>query len=281
MSMRIFSARWFGAALILIALVGYVWSIGQLSLTERHRRTDELSVYLPPIAQLIGAAGDRYLAANVGVFRTFIEGTGRLSPGAYEILARIHSDAALFNPGHEDNYYVAAAILPWAGHVAETQYVLSRAMQSRPYDYMPPLLFAFHQRHFERNDVAAADTLRAAAPRLADEQKRLAFEVLAARWYEKAEGGGAAAVLRLMADQTRNSNFAKYLNRRADRLDAIASLEAAVGEWKNRHGSSPATLDELITGGLLKQLPTDPFDGTFTLLPDGQVFVVEKMKKGS
>ena len=280
MSKCVVLARWLGVVLVLCALGGYVWSVSALSSKERSYKKGELSVYFPPIAQLIGAGGDRYLAANAGVFRTFMVGTDQLSPKAYEILARIHSDAALFNPGHEDNYYVAAAILPWAGHVAEAQYVLSRAMQVRPHDYMPPLLFAFHQRHFKKNGVAAANTLRAAAPLLTDEKQRLAFEVMAARWYEMAEGEAAAAMLRLMAEQTRSADFARYLYRRAERLDAVASLEVAVAEWKDRHGSYPISFDKLIDGGLLKQLPRDPFNGTFTLSPDGKVLVVDKKKDG-
>lgn len=272
--------RWMGAGLALFALGGHLYAVHTLSGAERTRSREELLVYLPPVAQLVSAAGDRYLAANVAVFRTFVAGTDRLNPGEYEILARLHQDAALFNPGHEDNYYVAAAILPWAGHVAEAQYVLARAMSARPYDYLPSLLFAFHQRHFEKNGIAAAETLRAAALRMPDENDRLAFESLAALWYEKAEGSSASAVLRLMAERTRSREFSAYLNRRADRLEAIGRLESAVNAWKRERSSLPASIADLVEAGYLTEVPLDPFGGSFSLSPRGEIVVVER-KKGS
>ena len=270
--------RWMGAGITLFAFLGHLYAVERLSGAERARARDELLVYLPPVVQLVGAVGDRYLAANFAVFRTFMVGTDRLAPGEYEILAKLHEDAALFNPGHEDNYYVAAAILPWAGHVAEAQYVLARAMSARPYDYLPSLLFAFHQRHFEKDGIAAAETLRAAALRMPDENNRLAFESLAALWYEKAEGSSASAVLRLMAESTRNREFSAYLNRRADRLDAIGRLESAMNAWKLERGNLPASVADLVAAGYLTEVPLDPFGGSFSLSPRGEIVVVESNK---
>lgn len=261
---------------LMLALFGYGYAVDRLSTKERPRVRDELAIYLPPVAQLLGAGGDRYLAANMDVFRTFMAGTGRLRPEEYEILARLHVDAALFNPGHEDNYYVAAAILPWAGHVSEAQYVLGRAMESRPHDYMPALLYAFDQRHFQKDPVAAAGTLRKAAARSQDERTRISLEVMAANWYEKAEGSGAAAILRLMAAQTRNKDFAAHLNRRAARLDAMAAIEVAVDRWKLERSDLPHSVVDLVHDGFLLAEPVDPFGGSWSITKDGKVTVTEK-----
>ncbi|ANQ86512.1 hypothetical protein dqs_3491 [Azoarcus olearius] len=268
------------SVLVLLAGLGYWASVSLLSEQVRRRGADDLAVYLPPVAQLVAAAGDRYLAANVDVFRTFMIGPGPFSPEVYEILARLHADAALLNPGHEDNYYVAAAILPWAGRVSEAQYVLRRAMALRPRDFLPPFLYAFNQRQFQNDPLGAVDTLRTAAPKLQDEQSRLAFEVLAARWYEKAEGANAAEVLRIMASQTRNPAFAAYLERRAGRLEAISRLEAALAEWRRTRGGSPPDLDALVRHQYLPELPRDPFGGSFRLSPEGNISVIER-KQGA
>lgn len=267
---------WIGTIVVLFALLGHIYAVERLSRASRLQPRDEISVYLPPVAQLVSAAGDRYLAANFAVFRTFMAGTGKLGTGEYEILAWLHADAALFNPGHEDNYYVAAAILPWAGHVKEAQYVLSRAIGARPHDYLPPLLFGFHQWHFEKDGVAAAETLRAAASRMPDETNRLAFESLAAAWYERAEGSSASAVLRLMAAQTRNVDFATYLRRRADRLEAISTLESAVTAWRKDRNDLPTSVADLVAAGYVSRAPIDPFGGGFGLSPEGEILVVER-----
>lgn len=267
-------------ALIAGAGVGLALSVAHLKLEPRPRHTAEIVFYLPPPAQLVSAAGDRYLAANVSVFRTFMEDTTRpLTPEGYSILANLHKDAAFLNPGHEDNYYVAAAILPWAGYVTETQYVLSRAIEGRPKDHLPGFLYAFNQRHFEKNPYAAAVTLRQTASRMPEGQNRLALEALSAAWFERSEGSNAAGLLRALAESTRNKAFAAYLARRANRLENMATIERAVQKWSEKVvNGTPPTMDLLLRGGYLSAMPTDPFFGQYAISQAGKVIVIEKGK---
>lgn len=265
--------------LLLTIALGAYWAATQaLFESPRKKQSDDVLVYLPPVVQLIGAAGDRYLAANVDVYRIFAAGAGPMPKEAHAILAQLHADAALFSPGHEDNYYVAGTLLPWVGHVGEAQYVLARAMKVRPYDYMPAFLHAFNQRRFYKDAAGAVATLREAATRVSDERNRLALEALAAHWLERSAGSGAAVVLRAMAEQTRNPAFAKHLQMRATRLEAIAQIESALEQWARAEGAVRPKLEDLVKRGYLEQLPEDPFGGSFTLSPEGKVTVIERRK---
>lgn len=276
--MRISRGTLLSTMMLAILAFGYVVAVSMLAVRPRDRVAEgELEVYMPPPLQLISAVGDRYLAANIAVFRCFMVGAEqRMRPESYTLLARLHVDAALFNPGHEDNYYVAAAILPWEGHVKETQYVLARAMDVRTQDYLPAFLYAFNQRQFERDARGGAKTLLAAASKLTDSGVRTSLEALAARWLERSDGAAAISVLRSLAKSTRNPQFAAFLLKRVQRLENVSAIEQALARWRARDGGVPPSLDELVYQGDLQSMPEDPFGASYTVGNDGQVVITER-----
>ena len=276
--MRISRGTLLSTMTLAILAFGYVVAVSMLAERPRARIDEgELEVYMPPPLQLVSAVGDRYLAANVAVFRCFMVGAEqRMRPESYALLARLHVDAALFNPGHEDNYYIAAAILPWEGHVRETQYVLARAMEARTQDYLPAFLYAFNQRKFEHDARGGAKTLLAAASRLADSGVRTSLEALAARWFESADGTAAVDVLLSLAKSTRNPQFSAFLLKRVQRLENVGVIEQALERWKARRSDVPPSLDELVYQGDLQSTPEDPFGANYTIGKDGQVVITER-----
>lgn len=253
------------AALVLAAGL-FALSVSGLKEVKHPRMESEIRVALPLFAQVAMTGGDRYLAANLGAVRAQITDTSKMQRDEYKVLALVQQDAAWLNPYHEDNYYSAAAILPWYGQVKGAQAILRRASLARYYDYQPSLFYAFHRLHFYRDPVGASAWLRQAAVRLPDEQQRLVMEDLAARWVGKANDLEVAIrIVEGMAQQARRKDFQEYLSKRVVRLRGLLDLRNAAENYREKTGKAPQALQHLVTSGFLKSLPVDPFGVGFEL----------------
>lgn len=249
---------------ILVFLSMYVAIVDRLSMRQRGGAAVEATVYVPPLAQLAFSLGDKYLAANINVFRVFMMGAGAENSPVYALAARLQLDAAYFNGGHEDNYYVAAAILPWAGYVRDADYILEMAMQNRPWDNLPPFFRAFSELHFHRNPSRAAEILVTAAKKLPDQGQRISMESLAAQWAERGNLITAARMQRLLAQNTGNPAFRAYLSKRAIRTERLAYLRRKAEQYAKFFGHPIESPNDLVRTKLIAALPEDPLGGGYT-----------------
>lgn len=254
---------------ILLLLSGMAAHIVALSAMRKQSRQDvaiEMQVALPRLVQVFMAGGDRYLAANLAGFRALVSSTEKMNADNYHIQGIVQSDAAWLNPAHQDNYYIAAAILPWNGEVAAGDYVLRKAIDSRPFDWSPVFYYAFNRMYFDHDHVAAANWLRFGAKRAIDVNDHYLLENMAARWYEQGyDTRTAILVVEAMAKGARDSEFRKYLNMRVTRLNALLKLEKAAAEYQDRFHQSAASLAELKRSGVIDRIPEDPFGFGFAI----------------
>lgn len=264
------AAKWrtSGAWIVLAgATVVYLFAVGApRQQVAAPLSTPELIVSLPRFAQVLLAGGDRYLAANLANFRVLVASTERMGPEDYLVQARLQQDIAWLNPAHEDNYYVAAAILPWSGQHPAAQKILQRAADARPFDWQPLFYYGFGRYHFDRDPGAGAEALQVAAQRATDQSDQWALARLAAIWAEHGYHADAAArVVQGMADNAPPGAFRKYLAKRSQRLLDLSRLEKAAEEFRLRTGRPPARLEDLVGAGLLVRLPVDPLGYGFGL----------------
>lgn len=261
--MRWHGARLRAALLLSLASVMFFASVAWLGEKPRQTVSEEMQVVLPRSIQLVMAGGDRYLAANFSALRVVVA-SPTLSPGQYEVQAKVQTDIAWLNPAHEDNYYVAAALLPWNGQLDAGQEILKEAIDARPFDWLPIFYYAFNLYHFQGEAEQAGHWLQRGAERAAIEQERLTLQALGVKWIEKGSDLRLAAnVVRAMAEQSHSSGFKKYLNQRVERLLMLQSLRDAAKEYQAKRGSPLRSLDDLLAGGILKSLPADPFNVGF------------------
>lgn len=221
---------------------------------------------LPLFVQVALAGGDRNLAASWSALRALVTETARMAREEYQVLAQVQEDASWLNPAHEDNYYIAAAILPWEGQVAPTQSILRRATLARPFDYQPPFYYAFNQVHFRGDAAGASEWLRRAARNLPDPEEQLTLEDYAARWLDRSHDLDLAArIVDTMAAQAKRKDFAVYLRQRSQRLRDLAALRRAAAAYAERHQRPPESLDDLVRTGLIAKMPQDPFGSGFAI----------------
>lgn len=252
--------------LFLLGALLFVGTSVSLRDQKRVNASAEIEIALPLFVQVIMTGGDRFLAANLGSIRALITESARMRPDEYKILAKVQADASWLNPAHEDNYYVASAILPWNGQVDAAQTVLRRASLVRPFDYQPAFYYAFHLVHFKGDAAGASQWLSTAAAKLPDSDERLIMENFAARWLDKAEDIGLAiAVVESMAQQAKRKDFRDYLLQRAQRLRGLLSLRQAASAFQLKTGRPPQSLEQLVDGGMIAEIPADPFGVGYAL----------------
>lgn len=231
----------------------------------------ELLVSLPRSAQVLLAAGDRHLAANLAGFRVLVADTLRMNAADYAVQAKLQTDIAWLNPASEDNYYIAAALLPWNGQVDAAQFVLGRAADVRTFDYQPLFYLAFNTFHFLRDPATAAHQLLIGAERASDQRDQWALQSLAARWVERGyRTGEAAGIVAAMAKNAPPGSFRKYLGMRAQRLQDLAHLQDLARQFHERTGRDLRDLQELVSAGLIDAIPKDSIGFGYTVSTAGE-----------
>ena len=268
-------SRHIGGILAIAGFALYALTIPGLYRQPRTLSSDEMQVALPRFVQVIMSGGDRYLAANLSGFRALVASTETMSDDNYRIQGIVQSDAAWLNPAHEDNYYVAAAILPWNDQLEAGQFVLRQATNARSFDWQPPFFYAFNVLHFLKNPVEAAKWLRIAGQHSRDEAEQIQLQQMAAAWVSKGEDLELAVRMhRAMAKETKNKAFAAFLEKRALRLENLLAIERAVARYRELFGSAPAGIALLVERGLLPAVPVDPFGLQYTIDSNGKAQVL-------
>lgn len=262
-----------GALIVPLLFLGAFWILApKLDSLPRNTVAREIEVLLPVWAQVLMTAGDRNLAANVAAIRGAVVATEKMRPEEYDILAKVQLDASWLNPLHEDNYYIAGAILPWSGQFDAAQTILARATHARYFDYMPAFLYGFNLYHFKGDALGAAQWLRDAAVKLPEDDNRLVLQNIAARWAEKTKDPELAVrVVEALAKQAVRKDFKRYLETRVERLRMLLRLQEAARKFESMSGRRLNSLDELVSSGVLKALPVDPFGIGFTIDSSGEI----------
>lgn len=256
---------------LVLALV-FIATSERLKSVPRQSVSVEMQVALPLFVQVFMAMGDRKLAANIAAIRALVVSPEKMRPEEFKILAKVQEDVSWLNPAHEDNYYIAFAILPQYNELDAAQTILARAGRVRFFDYQPPFFYAFNQWYFKNDPAGASAWLREAAEKLPDPDQRLTMQNMAARWMDKVQDTELAIrVVEAMAKEARRKDFRAYLELRVVRLRQLHQLRTAATAYRERFGRSLSSLQELVDSGLLPALPQDPFGFGFDFDKQGEI----------
>lgn len=256
---------WFAWIILLGSLLVYGSVVTVLDRMPRPKEKDSLRTAIPPWIQVLLAGGDRYLAANLAVFRAVIVSTKDLDEDSYPILARVQMDAARLNPANEDNYYTSQAILPWNNLLQPDMFIQSQAIKARPWDPLPSFFLGFDHYYFLDDPVTGANVLMKGAEHLSGPDKE-GLTKMAARWYEKGDDPQVAiGLINSLAQSTRDKNMKEYLKLRKARVEGLIQLRQTAKLFQEKNGRPAQNLNELVGPDLLKEIPVDPFGQGYAL----------------
>ena len=249
---------WPAVAAVGLAVLAYVAAVWHLEQLPRPQAAEGLRVRMPVLLQVLQAGGDRYLAADLAVIRSITGDTAIKDSETLRVQAALAEDASLMNPRHEDNYYMAAALLPWQGHVQAGQVALERAAQARPWDMWPAFFYAFNISYFEHRYEEAARWAEIAALRT-EEPNASAMRTMAAKWHERGnEAEQAIDMIERLKTITRDANALRLMDARIVRLRGLQLLQNAAQNYRQKHAAPLTSLGQLVEAGLLPAVPDDP-----------------------
>ena len=202
----------------------------------------------------------------------------RVKPWEWQRLYRELTSATDLDPYFRDPYYFAEATLPWDGDmVSETNILLEKGSKYRDWDWLLPFYAGFNYFYFLDENGKASDLLMESSKRpgasatVASLATRLAVES------NRTET--AIVFLEQLLTQEKDEKTKKEYIVRLKALMGIQVLEKAVVSYKASFGGPPASLNALIERRLIRQMPVDPYGGTFYLDEDGAVKTTSDLRR--
>jgi hypothetical protein len=252
---------------VVVLMAAASWSSAVL---DHHRRAEsdpaEL-VYLPPARFLrVVSLGYEQALADVLWFRA-ISYFGRHYRGnrIYPWLASMCDVVTDLDPRADHVYHFCGVILPWeADRIDDGIALLEKGARNMPGSWQLHYMLGFSYYFFRDDLDSASRTLRQATflPGAPEFIGRLATVV------EAAHRGPASAVDFLSELERHNvsGDMREVIHQRIRELtlsDDITSLDAVVQVFERRAGRSPSDLGELLSAGVLTQVPQEPFGGRY------------------
>lgn len=266
-----------GAAVLLLA--GAAAAVGVQVSLDRHRppavRLAEFSL-LPRGEYLrVMVLGYRELVADLIWLKVVQQlGDREQTVEGYRAAARAVDVLTDLDPKFAFAYQATGAILTvWAKLPQESVALLAKGMAENPDVWQLPFYLGYNY-YFELHDPARAALYFRKAALLPGAPAYL--PKLAARMtVEAGEPAAAIEFLRRLLQQTQDERLKEGLMERLREVVAerdIRLLERAVRDYRDRRGAMPERLDDLVSAGLLRRLPTEPWGGEYRLnRADGSV----------
>lgn len=226
-----------------------------------------------PEAEVIRlVAGEhRYLIAEYAVtkvlfyFGTLLERQKNnitTTPEYFEMFKTLET-AVKLDPYNVDAYYFTQSAFTWeVGRAADVNRVLLHGMKYRTWDWNLPFFAGFNAAYFLKDYASAAVYMKKAA----ELSGNSLLTTLAARYfYESRQNDFAIAFIDTMEKGARDKTVQQVYALRKQALEAIKLLSDATERFQTDNGSCPRSLSELVSGGLIAEIPADPYGGAFYL----------------
>jgi hypothetical protein len=271
---------------ILLAFLigGYLFTLSQVTFTRQGliRQSEELST-LPPTAIKLLALDYQNLVADLIFSRTMSFYGGKINRQekvdfqTWQLIYERLDLASALDPYFVDPYFFGQAQLTWgAGMAKEANALLERGYQYRTKDWVIPFFIGFNYFYFLHDNAQATIYLMAASKRPGSSPL---VGLLAARLASNSGGTETAITfLRQLELQTEDGVTRTQIHNRRTALEGIWVLDQAVERYHQQFKKLPGDLEALVKQGILTQLPTDPYGGTFYLNEQGKVWTTSDLR---
>jgi len=202
-----------------------------------------------------------------------------LSEDDWRFLVRSLETVTDLDPRFLDPYVFTQGVLAWEkGTTEEAIRILEKGFQHNPGYWRLPFYIGFDYFYFLGDYARGADYIGRAAA-IPDSYSFLP-ELAARLYYYGRQSKTAILFLKDTLLTTRDPILRERLSLRMQALESAATLEELMARYKEEQGHEVARLQDLVTAGYLKQLPPDPYGGSWGILKNGRVFSTSKFVPG-
>jgi hypothetical protein len=178
---------------------------------------------------------------------------------------RIFTASQALDPSFQQTYIVTQGWLPWeAGMVQETQQILKKAAEHRPWDWQPIHLMGFNTYYFLKKPGEAGKIFLEAA-KIPHAPSFLS--ILGARLAQK--GGETETAIALMksmlVDKSESDPSYDDIVDRLHALEGVLVIEQAMQKYEKKYGRKLSSLEELTSASILPVLPANPYNVPYCL----------------
>lgn len=217
-----------------------------------------------------------YLKVSTFIGGKFIE-KEKITPEYADVFYQAADVITDLDPWFWDAYLMNSIILAWDFNRTElANNLLKKASKNRTWDFNPPYYLGFNYFYFLKDNAAASSYLMEAVKRggapsyIAALASRLGI-------YQN-QFGPVILFLEEQLKTTQNPAMAKRLEIRLRAVLILDRLERKVREFKTAYGYLPASLSDLIVGGMITHIPPDPYGGEFYVMENGRVFSTSNLR---
>ena len=186
---------------------------------------------------------------------------------------RLLSHSLSLDPYFQQIYISAQGWLPWYGekYVKKTNRLLEIAGKARTWDWQPLHLEGFNNYYFLK-DKGRAGKLFLKAGQVKNAPSFLG--ILGGRLALEGHETEAAIFLlkSVLKGKSETDPGTSELLDRLKALEGVLALEKSVKQYKDRYGSFPDTLNDLVQKGLLKQIPDNPYGLSYCINSEAKIF---------
>jgi hypothetical protein len=254
-------------------------AVGTLTIIEGHRpshlKAQEWS-YLPKGEYLrVAVLGYRQIAADM-IWLEVLQHFGLREQTTQGYLWGYHATDVLtdLDPNFLFAYQAGATILAvWAKRPLESVALLEKGIRHNSQAWILPFLLGYNY-YFELHDPRSAGRYFRMAAMLPGSPSYLP-DLATKMSVESGDPGAALEFLQRLYQQVKDDRTKEGLAQRMKEVIVerdIHFLEEGVRRYQERFRKLPAELDDLITAGIIKEIPSDPLGGIYRLNPtDGSV----------
>ena len=255
--------------LIALALLApYTLGTYMLHSTRDLKKSDlrAVSPVLPPQVMKVLAGEFKGLASDVLLIEAaaFLGSNKKPTDEDYEGLSNLFSHVLALDPFFKQAYYLVQASLSWEGkRYDKANELLGVSRDNRRWDWVPGFFIGFNYFYFIKDNLEASRQLMEASK---VPNAPLALATLASRLAAKSGQTLTAIVfLKAMLEKTEDEDKRKELELRIEALKGVLTLEQALERYRSAFGNEAQSLEELVTSGIIAELPINPYERPFEL----------------
>ena len=185
--------------------------------------------------------------------------------GKYRKLPELMDTLTDLDPKFVYPYAFGLLIMPGEGFAKEAVALGEKGMKNPALktSWEIPYYLGLTEHFNLKNHTKAAEYLKIAADRPGSPE---ITKLMAGIYYAKANERTTAYNLYVVVYQTSKN---KYVKERAkaylDHMQLIFAMEKIATQYKEKNGNFPTTLEQLVSGGFLKEIPADPLERGFVI----------------